>query len=195
MESQSWPFAEVCKELHREFFTTFPDAEFCDLVNQALTMLLAKQADFPGDVGAWAGGIVYAVGNNRYGVPNASNAELEAAFSTKMPAIRTKAAKIKQLLGDDAPLYIPNLAEIAKLAFQEFTLRDEANAMVAFAFRNGPIEDIHADGRISDDEMKRLMINTCENLTKLLTMKHATPEEYDSFIRDYGKKFCWRWER
>ena len=25
-----------------------------------------------------------------------------------------------------------------------FTLRDEANAIVAYAFRNGPIEDLHA---------------------------------------------------
>jgi len=67
------------------------------------------------------------------------------------------------------------------------------NAIVAFAFRNGPIEDIHAAGRISDDEMKHLMVNACESMTKLLALKHATPEVYDRFIRDYRQKFCHRW--
>ena len=117
-----------------------------------------------------------------------------------MSVIRTRAAKIKRLLGDDAPLYIPGLTSLSESIQQEsgpqeFTLRDEANAICAYAFRNGPIEDIHADGRISDDEMKRLMINACESMGKLLTMKHATPEEYDAFIRDYGRKFCGRWQR
>ena len=46
-----------------------------------------------------------------------------------------------------------------------FTLRDEANAIVAWAIRNGPLEDLHAGkhsklleddslGRITDAEMK-----------------------------------------
>ncbi len=45
----------------------------------------------------------------------------------------------------------------------QFTLRDEANAICAFAFRNGFIENIHAsvdsDGRprITDPEMKQLI--------------------------------------
>ena len=79
--------------------------------------------------------------------------------------------------------------------WEEFTLRDEANAICAYAFRNGPIEDIHADGRISDPEMKHLMIKSSESLAKLLAMKQETPAEYDRFIRDYHRKFCRRWER
>ena len=31
-----------------------------------------------------------------------------------------------------------------------------AKAATAYAFRNGPVEDIHADGRISEEEMKQL---------------------------------------
>jgi len=50
-----------------------------------------------------------------------------------------------------------------------FTIRDEANALTAFAFRNGQIENLHAGepspltygptlSRITDDEMKELII-------------------------------------
>lgn len=94
------------------------------------------------------------------------------------------------MLGLNAPLSIQCVAPP-----QEFALRDEANAICAYAFRNGPIENIHADGRISDPEMKHLMIKACESLAKLLTMKLESPAEYDRFIRDYGRKYCYRWER
>ncbi len=43
--------------------------------------------------------------------------------------------------------------------------------------------------------MKHLMIKACESLAKLLAMKQATLAEYDAFIRDYGRKYCCRWER
>lgn len=67
----------------------------------------------------------------------------------------------------------------AQLFPDGFTLRDEANAIVALAFRNGPIEDLHAGqwsellsnpelSRITDDEMKMLMIDACEHVAKLL---------------------------
>lgn len=70
-----------------------------------------------------------------------------------------------------------------------FMLRDEANAIVAMAFRNGPLEDLHAGkwselllnpelSRITDDEMKTLMINACEHVAKLLELKESDPEEY-----------------
>ena len=198
METQNQHFEETCVKLHREFFAKHPNEALRDLVSQALAMLLTKQKDFPGEANTWAGGIVYAVGSGGFGVPDVSNAQMEEAFGAKMSVVRTRAAKIKQLLGDDVPRYIPNLAALTSLAEsipQEFTLRDEANAICAYAFRNGPIEDIHADGRISDEEMKRLMINACESMAKLLAMKHATPDEYDAFIRDYGRKFCGRWQR
>ena len=62
-----------------------------------------------------------------------------------------------------------------------FTLRDEANAIVASAFRNGPLEDLHAGewselleneklSRITDEEMKALMINACEAMGKCGTI-------------------------
>ena len=44
-------------------------------------------------------------------------------------------------------------------------------------------------------EMKHLMIKACESLARLLAMKQAIPAEYEAFIRDYGRKYCYRWER
>ena len=87
-----------------------------------------------------------------------------------------------------------------------FTLRDEANAIVAMAFRNGPIEDLHAGAssellsnpelsRITDDEMKTLMINACEQVAKLLELKDTDPEAYYRQMLSYNRTYCRGWER
>lgn len=87
-----------------------------------------------------------------------------------------------------------------------FTIRDEANALVACAFRNGPIEDLHAGkysellsdpslSRITDDEMKALMINACRKMEELLQLKESDPEEYYRFIGSYNWRYCRQWER
>jgi hypothetical protein len=86
------------------------------------------------------------------------------------------------------------------------TLRDEANAIVAMAFRNGPIEDLHAGkwsellsdpelSRITDDEMKTIMIRACEEVAKLLALKENDPEEYYRQILSTNHLYCRRWER
>ena len=87
-----------------------------------------------------------------------------------------------------------------------FTLRDEANAIVAFAFRNGPIEDLHAGkasalildptlSRITDDEMKKIMLNACETMEHLLREKEADPGQYYLKIMDYNLRYCGNWKR
>ena len=80
--------------------------------------------------------------------------------------------------------------EIIEQAFPGgYTHRDEANAMVAMAFRNGPIEDLHAGeysellerpelSRITDDEMKAIMLAACEAVEKLLREKEEDTGEY-----------------
>ena len=94
----------------------------------------------------------------------------------------------------------------AQLFPDGFTLRDEANAIVAMAFRNGPIEDLHAGkssellsnpelSRITDDEMKMLMINACEHVAKLLQLKESDPEEYYKQMMAYSHMYCRRWKR
>ena len=87
-----------------------------------------------------------------------------------------------------------------------FTLRDEANAIVAKAFRNGPLEDLHAGkcselleddtlSRITDDEMKTLMIFASEQVAKLLNLKETAPEEYWREMIVFSNMYCREWER
>ncbi len=87
-----------------------------------------------------------------------------------------------------------------------FTLRDEANALVAWAFRNGPLEDLHAGqhskllddptlSRITDEEMKTLMISACRQLARLLEMKLNDPAKYEQEIKSYNVRYCRGWER
>lgn len=87
-----------------------------------------------------------------------------------------------------------------------FSLRDEANAIVAYAFRNGPLERLHAGAssellenpnlrRITDAEMKELMFNACEHMEKLLRLKHEDPDAYYQKILEFNLQFCHEWER
>jgi hypothetical protein len=98
------------------------------------------------------------------------------------------------------------LVNIVRATEGEFSLRDEANALTAFAFRNGFLEDLHAGktspglnqpgySRISDNEMKRLMIEASEKLEQMLRMKREEPAKYEQFIRDYWRTYCRAWKR
>jgi hypothetical protein len=71
----------------------------------------------------------------------------------------------------------------------------EAKALVALAFRNGPIEDVHAGkpcptctgrpgyGRITDEEMKDIMKSAVDQLYRFLCLKNEDPQMYESEIR------------
>jgi len=74
-----------------------------------------------------------------------------------------------------------------------FTIRDEANALVAYAVRNGPIEDMHE--RITQEEMKTLMLYACEHLDVMLTVKERNPDTYGRWVRAYAMAHCSEWER
>lgn len=87
-----------------------------------------------------------------------------------------------------------------------FTMRDEANALTAHAFRNGPLEDLHAGksspltqdaslSRITDGEMKELMINASEKLARMLALREKNPEAYQEMVRMYGAMYCGAWNR
>ena len=182
MHAKGRVFEEACAKLYAGFFASFPDNDLRDLVNQALALLLMRQAEFPGAPGDWAAGIVYMVASRGCGVPGMLNADLEEAFETTMDTIRMRAEQIRRALGLDAPP-------------KEFTLRDEANAICAYAFRNGPLERIHEEYGISQSDMKEFVINASEHLAKLMAMKQQSPDEYDRFIRHYHGQFCLQWER
>jgi hypothetical protein len=81
----------------------------------------------------------------------------------------------------------------------------EAKAIVALAFRNGPIENLHAGkpcpackGKsgyswISDADMKTIMINAVNQVYKLLRLKAADPEGYERQIA-YGERCALNWD-
>lgn len=87
-----------------------------------------------------------------------------------------------------------------------FSKRDEANSIVAFAFRNGMLEDLHAGeeselvqdqkySRITQNEMKELMIEASEKIEQLLLKRESNYDEYMLMLKSYGMMFCSEWER
>ena len=114
---------------------------------------------------------------------------------------------MKQCKGESNVDFPPLSAELREMHFPGgFTVRDEANALTAFAFRNGPLEDLHAGrssplthdpslSRITDEEMKHLMITASEKLASMLALKERDPEKYKSIIVAYNIMYCSSWER
>jgi len=87
-----------------------------------------------------------------------------------------------------------------------FNIRDEANALTAYAFRNGPLENLHAGksspllddsslSRITDTEMKELMIHASESLARMLKLRESDPVEYKRIIQNYALLYCRSWKR
>ena len=85
----------------------------------------------------------------------------------------------------------------------DMSRREEANAITCWAFRNEYIEHLHAGesskllendslSRITDSEMKKLMIETSEKMEKILDLKVNDPEEYWRHI-DYFLRRTWNW--
>jgi hypothetical protein len=86
------------------------------------------------------------------------------------------------------------------------TTREEANALTCCAFRNGYIEELHAGkdsdllktpglSRITNDEMKKIMIGASSKLAQLLAMKETDPNEYWRQLKYFNEKCCYNWEK
>ena len=69
------------------------------------------------------------------------------------------------------------------------SLREEANAITCCAFRNGFIEDLHSGkrsellddpklSRITEEEMKKLMIESSQRVASLLALRDSDPDAY-----------------
>ena len=84
-------------------------------------------------------------------------------------------------------------------------LAGEAKALVALAFRNGPIENLHA-GRpcpacngnaeislITDEEMKGLMKSAVNALYRLLWLREYDPGSYDEQLA-LGRRYTLQWD-
>lgn len=78
----------------------------------------------------------------------------------------------------------------------DFTRRDEANVLTAFAFRGGFLEHLHSGlPGFSDDEMRKLMIESSARLAQALAARDADPELYAQFLVRYGTAWTADWER
>jgi hypothetical protein len=83
-------------------------------------------------------------------------------------------------------------------------LATEAKAIVALAFRNGLLEDLHTGRRcsrcqsaseyspITDDEMKALMTATVNRTYTLFWLKKTKPEVFTAFI-ELGSIYASDW--
>jgi hypothetical protein len=106
----------------------------------------------------------------------------------------------------DRPLPQPDPSGQSPLFPPGFTPRDEANALVACAFRNGPIEDLHSGrysslledptlSRITDAEMKALMLSACRKVEEFLRLRESDPADYVRWLVWFRDSYCQHWER
>lgn len=84
-------------------------------------------------------------------------------------------------------------------------LAREAKAIVALAFRNGPIEDLHAGtacpvctgipgvSRITDAQMRHVMTNAVTHVYRLLYLRETDPDAYERQIA-YGARCAAGWD-
>jgi len=49
--------------------------------------------------------------------------------------------------------------------------------------------------RITDEEMKELMISASERLAAILELRDSDPDKYKRFVQDYGIQYCRWWIR
>ena len=81
----------------------------------------------------------------------------------------------------------------------------EAKALTALAFRNGPIEELHAGrvcsqcsgdsaiSHITDEEMKRLMKAAVNAMYRLLWDRQHDPEAYSKSLQ-LGERYTRHWD-
>ena len=84
-------------------------------------------------------------------------------------------------------------------------LAAEAKSLVALAFRNGPIEEIHAGkecptcagkseySHITQAEMQKIIKRAVDTVYKLLWLKQNHPEKYDATI-EFGNRYARFWD-
>jgi hypothetical protein len=85
-------------------------------------------------------------------------------------------------------------------------LAAEAKCIVALAFRNGPIEGVHAGkecptctgkseySHITQAEMKNIMKQAVDTVYKLLWLKQNDPEKYEATI-EFGNRYLRFWDQ
>jgi hypothetical protein len=103
-------------------------------------------------------------------------------------------------------LYGWNSPEVVPMTMKfDFSLAAETKALVALAFRNGPIEDLHAGracaacngnpeiSHISDEEMKKIMKAAVNKVYSLLWQRENDSEAYGKSLV-LGARYTQRWD-
>jgi hypothetical protein len=80
------------------------------------------------------------------------------------------------------------------MKMRESPLELEAKGLTAIAFRNGPIEDIHSKGKISQSEMKHIMKHAVNWLWYLLSLKETNPILYLAMVCMNAQIYASQWD-
>ena len=89
---------------------------------------------------------------------------------------------------------------------RKISFREEANAITCHSFRNGFIEDLHSGkhskllenpklSRITQKEMKKLMIESSGKIEELLSIKEKNPKLYWELIKFYNLYYVKDWDK
>ena len=76
----------------------------------------------------------------------------------------------------------------------KLSMKDEAKSLVADCFRNGPLEDLHAKGKISQEEMKELMKYAVNRMFYWLWLKKNSNFLYNFELKAYHLIYSNGWD-
>lgn len=99
-----------------------------------------------------------------------------------------------------------NNKEAERVLKKKPTYREEANALINQCIRAGFIEELHAGkhselledrtlSRITQEEMKKIMIETSAQLAEYLKIKEQNPEKYHKFINAITLMYTYNWDK
>jgi hypothetical protein len=111
--------------------------------------------------------------------------------------------KIKDILEGNME---KNNKDLIKHLNKKPTYREEANALVHQCFRNSFLEDLHAGkhskllenpqfSRITQEEMKKLMIESSAAIARFLEFKERYPKKYKKMINAITLLYTKKWEK
>jgi len=93
----------------------------------------------------------------------------------------------------------------AKITEDQSSVAREAKALVALAFRNGPIENVHAGkacptcygdpqySRITQAEMRQIMKSAVDHLFTYLVLKEHDQQAYEELLK-LGERYTSAWD-
>ena len=81
----------------------------------------------------------------------------QVAYRKKKLGIRKGDILYKKFISEQNPDMMKSLNNKMKNHLMSTDIAYVSRAIAHYAFRNGPVEDIHSNGQLSDDDMKILM--------------------------------------